>query len=189
MNAKPPSYSKISIPILIRAGDEDKSAPLAGCKKMFGEIGTSEKKLEIMEGVDHWHCLEAFDEVVKLIEGVLPRDTVNQGDSAHMTYDRMIGDCEAVRICRRLGVGAVIARQHGKIIGGVPVALECMRDLCACASHSRRLQRLFGEHDGNGTGSASRRYNLPALPTLSVIRESGKYTPPAKGFVDYMSLL
>jgi pimeloyl-ACP methyl ester carboxylesterase len=69
MNAKPPNYSKISIPILILAGDEDKSAPLAGCKKMFGEIGTSEKKLEIMEGVGHWHCLEAFDEVVNLIEG------------------------------------------------------------------------------------------------------------------------
>lgn len=69
INAKPPQYSKISVPVLILAGDEDKSAPLEGCKKMFGEIGSSEKKLEVMEGIGHWHCLEAFDEVARLIEG------------------------------------------------------------------------------------------------------------------------
>jgi pimeloyl-ACP methyl ester carboxylesterase len=68
INAKPPQYNKISVPVLILAGDEDKSAPLEGCKKMFEEIGTSEKKLEIMEGVGHWHCLEAFDQVAQLIE-------------------------------------------------------------------------------------------------------------------------
>ena len=69
INAKPPNYNKINIPVLILAGDEDKSAPLEGCKKMFEEIGTSEKKLEIMQGVGHWHCLEAFEDVVKLIDG------------------------------------------------------------------------------------------------------------------------
>ncbi|KAF2030846.1 alpha/beta-hydrolase [Setomelanomma holmii] len=68
VNAKPPNYSKINIPVLILAGDEDKSAPLEGCKKMFEEIGTSEKKLEIMQGIGHWHCLEAFEEVSSLIE-------------------------------------------------------------------------------------------------------------------------
>lgn len=69
VDAKPPSYSKISIPILILAGEEDKSAPLEGCKKMFEEMGTSEKKLEVMQGIGHWHCLEAFEDVAKLIEG------------------------------------------------------------------------------------------------------------------------
>jgi pimeloyl-ACP methyl ester carboxylesterase len=69
VNAKPPDYSKISVPVLILAGDEDMSAPLEGCKKMFDEIASSEKKLEVMEGVGHWHCLEAFDEVARLIEG------------------------------------------------------------------------------------------------------------------------
>jgi pimeloyl-ACP methyl ester carboxylesterase len=68
VNAKPPNYSKINIPILILAGAEDKSAPLEGCKKMFEEMGTSEKKLEILQGVGHWHCLEAFEEVGNLIE-------------------------------------------------------------------------------------------------------------------------
>jgi pimeloyl-ACP methyl ester carboxylesterase len=68
INAKPPNYSKINIPVLILAGEEDKSAPLDGCKKMFEEMGTNEKKLEIMQGIGHWHCLEAFEEVSSLIE-------------------------------------------------------------------------------------------------------------------------
>jgi pimeloyl-ACP methyl ester carboxylesterase len=67
INAKPPEYSKIAVPILILAGEEDKSAPLEGCQKMFEEIGTGEKKLEIMKGVGHWHCLEAFEEVGRQI--------------------------------------------------------------------------------------------------------------------------
>jgi len=45
LNAKSPDYSKISVPISILAVDEDKSAPLAGCTKLFGGIGTSEKRL------------------------------------------------------------------------------------------------------------------------------------------------
>ena len=69
INAKPPQYSKISVPVLILAGEEDKSAPLEGCKKMFEEIGSSEKRLAVMEGVGHWHCLESFDEVAEFIEG------------------------------------------------------------------------------------------------------------------------
>jgi pimeloyl-ACP methyl ester carboxylesterase len=68
INAKPPNYNKINIPILILAGDEDKSAPLEGCKKMFEEMSTTEKRLEIMQGIGHWHCLEAFEEVGNLIE-------------------------------------------------------------------------------------------------------------------------
>lgn len=67
INAKPPEYSKIAVPILILAGDEDKSAPLEGCQKMFEEIGTGEKQLEVMQGVGHWHCLEAFEEVGRQI--------------------------------------------------------------------------------------------------------------------------
>lgn len=68
VNAKPPNYSKISIPVLILAGEEDKSAPLEGCKKMFEEIGTSEKRMEVMQGIGHWHCLEAPEQVIELIQ-------------------------------------------------------------------------------------------------------------------------
>ncbi|KAF2244638.1 3-oxoadipate enol-lactone hydrolase [Trematosphaeria pertusa] len=67
INAKPPNYSKIAVPVLILAGEEDKSAPLEGCQKMFDEIGTSEKRLEVMKGVGHWHCVEAFEDVGKQI--------------------------------------------------------------------------------------------------------------------------
>ncbi|KAF9696505.1 hypothetical protein EKO04_005470 [Ascochyta lentis] len=68
-NAKPPNYSNINIPVLILAGEEDKSAPLEGCQKMFEEMSTSEKRLEVLKGVGHWHCIEAFEEVAKLVEG------------------------------------------------------------------------------------------------------------------------
>jgi pimeloyl-ACP methyl ester carboxylesterase len=67
IHAKAPKYGEISVPVLILAGDEDKSAPMEGCEKMFGEMGTSEKRLEVQRGVGHWHCLEADREVVEKI--------------------------------------------------------------------------------------------------------------------------
>jgi pimeloyl-ACP methyl ester carboxylesterase len=69
VNAKPPDYREIAVPVLILAGDEDKSAPLEGCQKMFEKMGTAKKKLEVMESVGHWHCIEAAEEVVRQIEG------------------------------------------------------------------------------------------------------------------------
>jgi pimeloyl-ACP methyl ester carboxylesterase len=69
VNAKAPKYGEISVPVLILAGSEDKSAPMEGCEKMFGEMGTSEKRLEVLQGVGHWHCLEAHEEVVEKILG------------------------------------------------------------------------------------------------------------------------
>jgi pimeloyl-ACP methyl ester carboxylesterase len=69
VNAKSPQYSKISVPVLILAGSEDKSAPMEGCEKMFEEIGSSKKRLIVLDGVGHWHCLEAHEEVVQKILG------------------------------------------------------------------------------------------------------------------------
>lgn len=66
INAKPPEYSKIAVPVLIIAGEEDKTAPLEGCQKMYDEMKT-EKKLEVLKGVGHWQCLESFEDVGKLI--------------------------------------------------------------------------------------------------------------------------
>jgi pimeloyl-ACP methyl ester carboxylesterase len=65
--AKPQDYAGIKVPVLIVAGEEDKSAPLEGCKKMFNMLGTEEKRLEVMERVGHWHCIEAPEGVAKLI--------------------------------------------------------------------------------------------------------------------------
>lgn len=67
--ATPPEYSKVKCPLLIIAGDEDKSAPLAGCEKIFGQLGTESerKRLAVLKGVGHWHCVEAPDEVGPLV--------------------------------------------------------------------------------------------------------------------------
>ncbi|KUI64442.1 Putative aminoacrylate hydrolase RutD [Cytospora mali] len=58
-NAKRPVYEDIKCPVLLLAGQEDKSAPLDQCRKMFEEIGSERKHLEVLEGVGHWHCIEA----------------------------------------------------------------------------------------------------------------------------------
>ena len=68
-NATPPDYSSVKCPILVIAGSVDKSAPLEGCKKIFSELGTEEgkKSLEVLEGIGHWHCVEAPEEVGRLV--------------------------------------------------------------------------------------------------------------------------
>lgn len=58
-NAVRPAYEKIAVPVLLLAGEEDKSAPLDMCKKQFAEIGSEEKSMEVLPGVGHWHCIEA----------------------------------------------------------------------------------------------------------------------------------
>ncbi|KIX94882.1 uncharacterized protein Z520_09572 [Fonsecaea multimorphosa CBS 102226] len=67
--ATPPEYAKVKCPMLIIAGDQDKSAPLAGCEMIFKELGTApeRKKLEVLKGVGHWHCVEAPDEVGRFV--------------------------------------------------------------------------------------------------------------------------
>ena len=59
----------MKVPVLIIAGEEDKSAPLKGCEFILGELGSREKKLEVLKGVGHWHCVEASDEVGRLVKG------------------------------------------------------------------------------------------------------------------------
>ncbi|KAK2604775.1 hypothetical protein N8I77_007675 [Diaporthe amygdali] len=60
-NATRPRYESVQCPVLLLAGEEDKSAPLETSKKMFEEFGTetSKKQLEVLSGVGHWHCIEA----------------------------------------------------------------------------------------------------------------------------------
>jgi len=69
--ATPPEYAKVKCPILIIAGEVDKSAPLAGCQKILSELGTDEKRkrLEVLEGIGHWHCVEAPGQVGPLVRG------------------------------------------------------------------------------------------------------------------------
>ncbi|KAI4722692.1 alpha/beta-hydrolase [Aureobasidium sp. EXF-10727] len=62
----PPKYAKVTCPTLIIAGEEDKSAPLAGCKKIIEALGSSQKDMVVMSKCGHWHCIEDPSEVGKL---------------------------------------------------------------------------------------------------------------------------
>lgn len=67
--ATPPDYARVQCPVLIIAGEEDKSAPLEGCKYILGQLKTEKKRLEVLKGVGHWHCVEAADQVAELVGG------------------------------------------------------------------------------------------------------------------------
>ena len=65
--ASKPEYGNINVPLLILVGSEDKTAPLAGSEAILNAYGISKdkKNLEILDGVGHWHCIEAPDDVAK----------------------------------------------------------------------------------------------------------------------------
>lgn len=65
--AKVPDYPSIRIPTLIIAGDEDKSAPMAGCKEIQNRIGSENKQFKVVEKMGHWHCIEAPEVMVESI--------------------------------------------------------------------------------------------------------------------------
>ena len=64
-----PEYGKVECPVLIVAGEEDKSAPLEGCKTILEGLGAKDKRLEVLKGCGHWHCIEKAAEVGGLVEG------------------------------------------------------------------------------------------------------------------------
>ncbi len=67
-NAITPDYKTIKAPFMIIAGEEDKSAPLEGCRHIFENVVDSEfKKMEVLEKCGHWHCIEASDRVGPLV--------------------------------------------------------------------------------------------------------------------------
>ena len=68
VDAKEPDLQSVTIPALILAGDEDKSAPLEGCQYIHDHLGSKQKELKVMDGVGHWHCVEAGDRVGKEIK-------------------------------------------------------------------------------------------------------------------------
>lgn len=67
VDMKEPRYDAIKQPLLIIAGEEDKSAPLEGCKYIHEHVGSQKKELKILNGVGHWHCIEAPEQVGGLI--------------------------------------------------------------------------------------------------------------------------
>ena len=69
--AEPPVYADVKVPVLIIAGRQDKSAPLPACEYILSQLGSDcrRKRLEVLDGVGHWHCVEAPDEVGALVAG------------------------------------------------------------------------------------------------------------------------
>lgn len=63
LNMKDPGFSSIETPVVIIAGDEDQSAPMAGCEYIHEHLGSSQKELKVLKEVGHWHCIEAGDRV------------------------------------------------------------------------------------------------------------------------------
>ncbi|KAK5693831.1 hypothetical protein LTR17_024982 [Elasticomyces elasticus] len=70
IDMKEPSggFEAVKVPALILAGEEDKSAPLEGCRYIYDHLGTDDRELSVMGGVGHWHCIEAGEQVAKEIE-------------------------------------------------------------------------------------------------------------------------
>ncbi|KAF7588389.1 hypothetical protein BBP40_005749 [Aspergillus hancockii] len=66
-NAPEIDYSAVKTPFLLIAGEEDKSVPLEGCQYIFDRVSSTDKKLEVLAKVGHWHCIEAPEEVGKAI--------------------------------------------------------------------------------------------------------------------------
>ncbi|KAF5024570.1 hypothetical protein F66182_3333 [Fusarium sp. NRRL 66182] len=60
-----PTYSRNGCPLLILAGEEDKTSPVQDAKKILSDWGIddSKKNLHVLPGVGHWHCIEAPDEI------------------------------------------------------------------------------------------------------------------------------
>ena len=68
VDAKEPNFAAVQAPVLILAGDEDKSAPLDGCKYIIEHVGTSKKELKILDACGHWHCVEHPDRIAQEVE-------------------------------------------------------------------------------------------------------------------------
>jgi pimeloyl-ACP methyl ester carboxylesterase len=68
VDAQEPDFAAVQVPVRILAGDEDKSAPLDGCKAVLEHVGTSKKELKILDACGHWHCLEHPDRIAQEVE-------------------------------------------------------------------------------------------------------------------------
>ncbi|KND86858.1 3-oxoadipate enol-lactonase 2 [Tolypocladium ophioglossoides CBS 100239] len=68
-NAKRPRYNHIRCPLLVIAGSHDKTSPMVGSQEILDSWGADKdlKRLQVLEGVGHWHCIEAWNEVGALL--------------------------------------------------------------------------------------------------------------------------
>ncbi|KYK54105.1 alpha/beta hydrolase fold family protein [Drechmeria coniospora] len=66
-----PRYADMGCPLLIVAGSHDKTCPLSGSEAILASWGVDEnrKRLVVLDGVGHWHCVEAAEEVLEQVAG------------------------------------------------------------------------------------------------------------------------
>lgn len=74
VNASSPAYRKIESPTLIIAGREDEMAPVDKCKSIKSKIG-AKTEMKIVDGIGHWHALEAPEQVTEAITKFLTSST------------------------------------------------------------------------------------------------------------------
>lgn len=67
--AQAPDYRQITVPYLLIVGDDDKSATLDSCNKIFDNISSSYRKMEVLPGIGHWYCIEDPNGVGSLLSG------------------------------------------------------------------------------------------------------------------------
>lgn len=63
---EPEAVKKGGVRVLVVAGSEDKSAPMEGCRKHSEELGG---RVEIVEGLGHWHVVECPERVGEMVRG------------------------------------------------------------------------------------------------------------------------
>ncbi|WP_349536542.1 bifunctional fumarylacetoacetate hydrolase/alpha/beta hydrolase family protein [Rhodococcus rhodochrous] len=69
--ATEPKFSDIAVPTLVITGDEDKVSPVAVNEQLAESI--TDSRLEILDGVGHWHTLEDPSRVTALLTEFLNR--------------------------------------------------------------------------------------------------------------------
>ncbi|KAG5939763.1 hypothetical protein E4U53_007737 [Claviceps sorghi] len=69
-SAHKPRYEDAMCPLLIIVGSRDNTAPMAGCQEILNSWGVEagRKRMRVLQGVGHWHCIEAADEVEALVD-------------------------------------------------------------------------------------------------------------------------
>ncbi|KAM0262166.1 hypothetical protein ACHAQJ_001909 [Trichoderma viride] len=58
-----PDYAKIKTPLLLVAGAEDFVCPIELSQKIFDSWGSTDKRLQVLDGTGHWYCIESPDQV------------------------------------------------------------------------------------------------------------------------------
>ncbi|KAJ3518738.1 hypothetical protein NM208_g14402 [Fusarium decemcellulare] len=71
--AERPVYADAHCPLLIIAGEEDKTSPVPDSETILKSWGSDEatNSIRVLPGVGHWHCIEAADEVGSALEQFL----------------------------------------------------------------------------------------------------------------------